>query len=127
MATIKLFMLCLGSVITIFWGIAHVVPVNAIVKGFGRISADNRRIITMEWVSEGLTLCFIGFLVLLMAALGGGTDFVPLLVLHALAAMLVVMAVWTQLTGAKTKIIWIKICPIVKTAAAVLIFIGSLP
>jgi hypothetical protein len=39
--------------------------------------------------------------------------------------MLVVMAVLTALTGARTKIIPIKICPFVKLAVAVMFVLGS--
>jgi hypothetical protein len=61
---VNVVLLYLGSVIIIIWGIAHLVPTGSIVKGFGEISRDNRLIITMDWIAEGLTLCFIGLLVL---------------------------------------------------------------
>ncbi len=41
------------------------------VKGFGDTSVDYRKIITMEWVAEGLTLCFAGVLDLLVPILYG--------------------------------------------------------
>ena len=59
-------LLYIGSTVILIWGIAHIVPTKSVVKGFGGISEDNIRIITMEWVAEGLTLCFIGLLVLLV-------------------------------------------------------------
>jgi hypothetical protein len=65
-------MLYVGAGIITVWGIAHIIPVKSVVKGFGQISQDNRRIITMEWIAEGLTLCFIGVLVLLVTIMGGG-------------------------------------------------------
>lgn len=47
----KAAMLYGGSALVIFWGIAHIViPTKSIVNGFGAISADNRRIILMEWL-----------------------------------------------------------------------------
>ena len=42
------------------------------------------------------------------------------------AVMLLAMAVWTGLTGARTSIIPIKICPIVKTVVALLFVWASL-
>ena len=63
-------MLYIGSIITIGWGIAHIIAARAVVKGFGDISEDNKKFILMEWVAEGLTLCFIGVLVLLTDILG---------------------------------------------------------
>ncbi len=115
-----------GSVIITLWGIAHVVPTKAVVDGFGSISLDNRRIITMEWIAEGLALCFIGSLVLLVTVLGGPQNPVSIIAYRASAAMLVVMAGLTSLTGARTSVLPIKICPFVKTAVAVLFLLGSM-
>ncbi len=115
-----------GSIIIIIWGIAHIVPAKSVVSGLGPVSEDNRRIILMEWVAEGLTLCFIGLLVLLITILGGAQNPVSAIVYRTCAAMLVAMAIWTQLTGARTPIVTIKICPFVKTAAAIIFFLGSL-
>ena len=42
------------------------------------------------------------------------------MVYRAAAVMLLVMAVWTGVTGARTSIIPFKLCPIVKTAVAIL-------
>jgi hypothetical protein len=39
-------LLYLGSKIITLWGIAHLIPTKAIVKGFGDISGDNKKIIT---------------------------------------------------------------------------------
>lgn len=47
--------------IVIVWGVSHIVPTAAVVRSFGDISADSRRIITMEWVGEGLALTFVGW------------------------------------------------------------------
>ena len=119
-------LLYVGSAIIIVWGIAHIIPTRSVVKGFGEISEDNTKIITMEWAAEGITLCFIGVLVLLVTVIGGSQGAVSALVYRISAGMLVVMAVWTASTGARTSIIPIKICPFVKTAVAILFVLGSL-
>lgn len=119
-------LLYVGSAIIFVWGIAHIIPTRSVVKGFGEISEDNTKIITMEWAAEGITLCFIGVLVLLVTAIGGSQSAVSALVYRISAGMLVVMAVWTALTGARTSVIPIKICPFVKTAVAILFVLGSL-
>ena len=118
-------LLYVGSAVLIVWGIAHIVPTKNVVKGFGQISEDNKRIITMEWVAEGLALCFIGFLVLFVTVLGDPQNDVSLIVYRASAGMLLAMAIWTGLTGARTPIIPIKICPFVKTIVAILFILGS--
>jgi hypothetical protein len=115
-----------GSAVSIVWGIAHLAPTKPIVKGFGDISADNRRIITMEWLAEGFTLIFIGLLVMLITALYDHSNAVSILVYRVSAGMLVVMAVLTDLTGARTKIIPIKICPFVLVSVVVLFVLGSI-
>jgi hypothetical protein len=117
--------LYVSSIVIILWGIAHIVPTKSVVMGFEPVSEDNRRIITMEWIAEGLTLSFIGVLVLLITILVGSQDLASILVYRLSAVMLVVMAGLTLLTGARTSIVPIKICPIVKTSVALLFFLGS--
>jgi hypothetical protein len=119
-------LLYIGSAVSIVWGIAHLVPTKSVVKGFGDISADNRRIITMEWLAEGFTLIFIGLLVLLITTLYDYSNTIALLVYRVSAGMLVLMAALTALTGARTKIIPIKICPFVKLSVAILFILGSI-
>ena len=114
-----------GSAIIIIWGIAHLIPTGAIVKGFGEISEDNKKIIAMESIAEGITLCFLGILVILVTALGDLQSQTASIVYFSVVAMLLLMAVLTILTGARTSLLPYKICPFVKTLVAILIFIGA--
>jgi hypothetical protein len=79
----------------------------------------------MEWIAEGLTLCFIGVLVFLVTSFAGPHNLVSVIVYRAVAWMLVVMAVLTFMTGAKTAITAVKLCPLVKSIVAILLFLGS--
>jgi len=115
----------LGSITITLWGIAHIIPTKSIVDGFGSISIDNKRIITMEWIAEGLTMIFIGLLVLLIHILHGPQNPVSIDVYRISAVMLIIMAGLSLFTGARTSIVPIKICPIVKTTVAILFFSGS--
>jgi hypothetical protein len=115
-----------GSIIITIWGIGHIAPTKSIVSGFGPLSPDNRRIITMEWVAEGLTLCFIGVLTLLAAVVLGSGTAGGKLVCRASAIMLLALSIWSMLTGGRTTIVPIKICPVVKTAVAILFVVGTL-
>jgi hypothetical protein len=115
----------IGSMVITLWGIAHLVPTKSVVSGFGTISGDNRKIISMEWIAEGLTLCFIGLLVLLVTLYAGPQNLVSVLVYRVTAWMLVAMAGLTFVTGAKTSITVIKVCPLVKSIVAILFFLGS--
>lgn len=119
-------LLVAGGAVTLLWGIAHILPTAGVVKGFGELSRDNRLIITMEWVAEGLALCFLGALVLVLALSDVRFSSAAVLVYRMVAGMLLVMAVWTRLTGSRTAILPIKLCPAVKSLCACAIFIGSL-
>jgi phosphoglycerol transferase MdoB-like AlkP superfamily enzyme len=119
-------LLYIGSALITLWGISHIIPTKSVVNGFGAIPTDNKRIITMEWIAEGLALCFIGALVFLVTILVGSQEQAALIVYRASAVMLVIMAGLTLSTGARTSIIPVKICPVVKTAVAILFLLGSL-
>lgn len=116
----------IGSIVIILWGIAHVIPTKAIVNGFGAISEDNRKILTMELIAEGLTLIFLGVLPLLVTISVGIHDRTAGIVHLACAAMLLVMAILTGMTGARTSIIWYKLCPAIKTIVAALFILSTI-
>ena len=118
-------MLYVGAAVIFAWGVGHLMPTPGIVKGFGSISADNRRIITMEWIAEGLTLCFIGLLVLAAVVTAGPGSQTVVFVGRSCAAMLLVMAVLSGFTGARTSILPMRLCPFIKTLVAVLFLIGT--
>ena len=104
-----------GSAIIILWGISHLIPTKNVVKGFGDISTDNKRIITMEWIMEGILFLFIGILVIL---------FFNTALISAFA--LIVMAIISAFTGARVNFLPYKLCPMVLTTTAVLYILGSL-
>ncbi len=115
----------IGAGVITIWGIAHIAPTKAVVAGFEPITQTNRRILTMEWLAEGLTLCFVGILSF-VATLALGIDAHATTVVNcALAAFLVVLAGLTLSTGARTPVLPIKLCPVVKTSVAALLVIGS--
>lgn len=118
-------LLYIGSGLIILWGIAHIIPTKPIVNGFGPISGDNRRIITMELIAEGFTLCFLGMLVLLVTSLAGSQSQAAYIVYLACAVMLIIMAILTAVTGARTPAVWYKLCPLVKTMVAILFILGG--
>jgi len=79
----------------------------------------------MEWAAEGMTLVFIGFLAILVMAESGLKNPVTLVVIRACAIMLLVLAGLSAMTGARTSVLPMKICPFVKTACAVLLIVGT--
>lgn len=120
-------MLYAGSIVIILWGTAHIViPTRDIVRGFGPISVDNRRIITMEWIMEGLALVFIGALVILVTLVAGIENPASVLVYRAAGVMLAVMAGVSVFTGARTAIIPMKLCPPIFISVALVYWLGSI-
>ncbi len=115
-----------AAVGVIAWGVAHVAPTKAVADGFGAISTDNRRIFVMEWITEGITHVSIGVLVILVTAIEGAGDPASQLVYRVAAAVLVVLAALTALTGARTPVVWFRICPFVLSTAAALLLLASL-
>ena len=121
----KEILLYTGSGIIFLWGVAHILPTKSIVSGFGEISIDNRRIITLEWIVGGVSLCFIGALVFLVTLLGASGNPISQGVTWLSAAALLLMAVVSLFTGARTAIIPMKICPAIQTLSALLFILGN--
>lgn len=105
------------------WGIAHLFPTRRIVKGFGAISPDNRLIITMEWIVEGIALLFVAAITALAALLGDGSDLARA-ILTASVALLIVMAGVSLFTGARVAFFAFRLCPAVFVISALLIAAG---
>ena len=101
-------------------GAAHLGPTRAVAASFGAISVDNRRTLMMEWMAEGITHISIGFLVVLATAIDGASDATTRLLYGVSAGILVVLAALTAATGARTPVIWFRVCPFVLTGAATL-------
>ena len=115
---INVILLYTGSIIITLWGISHIIPTKSIVQGFGDISLDNKRTITMEWIAEGLTLCFIGMLVLFVTLHAGPDNIGSKIVYRISFVMLVSLSILSFFTGARTSVVPMKICPFVKLLVA---------
>ena len=122
---IRLILLYAGSFLPLFWGIAHLFATAAVVRGFGALSEDNKRIITMEWIVEGVALIFIGAVVL-AATIVGRSDPASRVVYGLSGFMLIGLAVISLFTGSKIRSLPFKLCPFLFTASAVLILAASL-
>jgi len=118
-------LLYIGSALTVFWGIAHLFPTKSVVQGFGDISLDNKRIITMEWIIEGIALIFIGFLVGAVTVVDA-TNMVSTVVYSISICGLLILALVSLFTGFRIRFLPFRLCPFIFTASAVLISIGAL-
>ncbi len=113
-----------GSVVAV-WGVAHAVPTRQVLAGFSPITVDNRRILLQEWLAEALTMWGVAAMVLAVTAVGGtGTD-VRAWVYRIAAGLLIALGTLTALTGARTPVIWFKICPVLLVGSAVLLLAAS--
>jgi hypothetical protein len=106
------------------WGIAHAAPTRQVIDGFQPTSRDNTRVITQEWLAEALTMW--GLAAITIAATAAGPPTTADWVYRIGAALLVAIAAHTTLTGARTHVIWFKVCPVVLTTSAVLLVAASL-
>jgi len=92
--------------------------------GFAPIEPDNRRILTQEWLAEAFTMWGLAAIVVAATLSGSGTS-VAAWVYRAGAGLLVGLAFLTAVTGARTPVIWFKICPVLLTTSAVLLLAAS--
>jgi hypothetical protein len=104
-----------ASGLTALWGIAHVFATRGVVRGFGEISRDNRRIITMEWIVEGVALVTIA------AFVAAATAIDPASAVSSGSYLVV-----SLFTGFKIAFLPFRLCPVIFGASAVLIVVGML-
>ena len=117
--------LYIGSTLTMIWGIAHLFPTKSVVNGFGDITTDNKRIITMEWIIEGVFLIFIGLLCAGLTYLDH-TSIISNYVFIFSSVFLFVLAIISLFTGFRVNFLPYKLCPLIFSLSATLIIIGAL-
>ena len=93
---------------------------------FGDITLDNRRILTMEWIAEGITHISLGTLIVLTTAIDGVGDPAAHLAYRCVAAVLLALAALTALTGSRTPVVWFRVCPFVLSAVAALLVVACI-
>jgi hypothetical protein len=107
------------------WGVAHAIPTRQVLAGLGPVGIDNRRVVAQEWLAEAFTMWGTAAIVIAATAAGGSPD-VRTWVYRAAAGLLTALAVLTALTGARTKVVWFKICPVLLAGSAGLLLAASL-
>jgi len=114
----------LAAAIVFAWGVSHAVPARQVVGGFSDTSADNRLVITQEWLAEAMTMWFIAALVVVATAIDP-EESVTKWVYRTSAVMLVAVGALTAVTGARTPVIFFKICPVLLSTVATLLLVAS--
>jgi hypothetical protein len=115
---------CVASALTGLWGVAHLVATRGVVAGFGELTPDNRRIITMEWIVEGVALISTAVFVAIATALDSQTT-VSSAVYAVATTTLLALALVSLLTGFRVAFLPFRLCPIIFTLSAVLIALGA--
>jgi hypothetical protein len=115
--------LYLGAILPFAWGIAHLFPTKSVVKQFGDISMDNKRIISMEWIIEGVSLIFIGVFVSIVTYMDH-TSVISKAVYWISFIMLNVLSLISLFTGFRIRFLPFRLCPLIFTTSSVLILIG---
>ena len=116
-------LLYIGSAFTALWGIAHLFPTKSVVSGFGEISVDNKRIITMEWIVEGIALIFIGSTYAIETFIDY-TSLISRVMYFSSVGVLIVLALVSLFTGFKISFLPFKLCPVIFFTSALLILVG---
>jgi hypothetical protein len=115
----------LSAALITAWGTAHAIPTRQVLAGFSPISPDNRRIIQQEWLAEAITMWGLAAVIIAATAAGDADADAREWVYRAASALLIALATLTALTGARTPVIWFRICPVVLAGTAALLLIAS--
>ncbi len=116
-------LLYVGAALPLLWGIAHLFATRPVVKGFGDISLDNRRIIAMEWIVEGVALIFIGVLTA-SVTYADRTGMVSAVVYWLSFGVLNTLSAVSLFTGFHVSFAPFKLCPFIFTTSSILMILG---
>lgn len=117
-------LLFVAAGLTGLWGIAHLCATKGAVAGFGDLSADNRRVITMEWITEGVALLSLAALVAVATAVDRASSVASGAYAVVIGA-LVALAVVSLFTGFRVRFLPYRLCPPIFALSAVLIALGA--
>ncbi len=117
-------LLFIAAGMTGLWGIAHLFATKGVIAGFGDLKSDNKRIITMEWIVEGIALISLGAFVAAAALIDPVSPVSTAIYAVAIGA-LVVLAVVSLFTGFRIAFLPFRLCPFIFMASAILIAVGA--
>jgi hypothetical protein len=117
-------LLYISGALPLLWGISHLFPTTNVVRNFGNISFDNKMIITMEWIAEGMTLIFLGLLIVIVTMIETKSR-LSRTIYVSIAGILFSLAILSLFTGLKVNFLPFKLCPVIFSTSAILILIGN--
>jgi hypothetical protein len=117
-------LLYIASALTGLWGVAHLFATRGVVAGFGDLTADNRRIITMEWIVEGVALISTAAFVAVATAID--PESIASSGVYAVAiGTLVSLSLVSVFTGFRVAFLPFRLCPFIFGLSAALIAVGA--
>ena len=117
-------LLYVAAGLTGLWGISHLFATRGVIAGFGNISTDNRRVITMEWIVEGVALISVSAFVAVAAAIEPHARLSSAVFAVAIATLVTLAAV-SVFTGFRIAFLPYRLCPFIFSLSAVLIAVGA--
>lgn len=119
-------LLIIGATLPMIWGIAHLFPIKGVIKEFGNISDDNRKILTMEWINEAITLIFAGIIILVVTLFGDSNSITAKIVYGIVSGMLLCMTILSLFTGARINFLPYRLCPVFFLSGMICILLGGI-
>ena len=116
--------LYVAAAMTDLWGVAHLFATRRVVAGFGDLTKDNRRIITMEWIVEGVALISTATFVAAATAIQPGST-VSSGVYAVAISTLVTLAVVSLFTDFRVAFLPFRLCPLILSLSAAMIALGA--
>ena len=117
-------LLFVAAGLTGIWGVAHLFATRGAVADFGDMSVDHRRIITMEWIAEGVALISTAAFVAVAAAIDPLSS-VSSAVFAVAIRTLVTLASVSVFTGFRVPFLPYRLCPFIFGLSAALIAWGA--
>jgi hypothetical protein len=77
-----------------------------------------------EWVAEAATMWGLAALVITATIVGGGSNIANWMY-RVVAIILIALAALTTATGARTTVIWFRVCVVLLTMSAVLLVVAT--
>ncbi len=115
-----------AGILSVILGIAYLARSGAVKKDFRIILKGLQKVLSMALAGQGLTMIFVG-LVVMVLAVSGGREHIAKTVSFMCAGMLFVMGIVTGATGGQSEYVLFRIGQFVQVVAALLILAGNIP
>jgi hypothetical protein len=119
------FLAYLSAAVVALWGVMHAVPAKRVIEFLAPPSSESRLIVTQEWIGEAFTMWTLGGLIAVLTAVGGPHVAAVHWSYRVIALAMVAFAMLTAVTGARSTVVWFKICVVLLLGSAALLAAAS--